>query len=312
MMTVSKNLTITCIILVAACLSCARSEAQTAEPVRRTEDVIYGRKSGMALTLDVFQPAKPNGCGLLFLVNGGWLSSKSTPLMVTIRPDDYRVYLDRGYTVFAVVTSSQPKFTIPEEMEDVQRAVRFVRANATQYGIRPDRLGVLGSSSGGHLTLSIATQGGPGKADSPDPVERESSAVQAAVCFFPPTDFLNYGGPGISGVGEGPLAPLQVAFGPRALTAEGKASLGREISPIYFVTSKLPPTLIISGDADKVVPLQQSESFIARAKTEGAPHVELIIRPGRGHGWGDFWRSTEDITAFADWFDRHLKERRDE
>lgn len=285
--------------------------AEDGSSVRRTEDVIYGRKSGMALTLDVFEPARPNGCGVLFLVNGGWLSSKATPLMVTIRPDDYRPYLERGYTVFAVVTSSQPKFTIAEEMEDVLRAVRFIRANAKKYGVRPDRLGVLGSSSGGHLTLSIATRGGPGKADAADPVERESSAVQAAACFFPPTDFLNYGGPGISGVGEGPLAPLQVAFGPRALTAEGRAKLGREISPIYFVTRELPPTLIIHGDADKVVPLQQAESFVERAKEAGAPHVKLVVRPGKGHGWGDFWRSKEDTTEFADWFDRHLRDRRD-
>ena len=131
--------------------------------------------------------------------------------------------------------------------------------------VRPDRLGVLGASSGGHLTLSTAARGGPRKADSADPVERESSAVQAAACFFPPTDFLNYGGPGIDGVGEGPLAPLKVAFGPQALTAEGRESLGREISPIYFVTSHLPATLIIHGDEDKVVPLQQSESFVKRA-----------------------------------------------
>src|SRR6476660_6539367 len=111
--------------LLLALLLIGSQETRGEQPFRRTEDVIYGRKYGMVLTLDVFQPAKPNGCGLLFLVNGGWLSSKSTPLMVTIRPDDYRVYLDRGYTVFAVVTSSQPKFTIAEEMEDVQRAVRF-------------------------------------------------------------------------------------------------------------------------------------------------------------------------------------------
>ena len=57
----------------------------TPADVRRTEDVVYGRKFGVALTMDVFQPAKPNGCGVLFLVNGGWLSSKDTPLMVTIR-----------------------------------------------------------------------------------------------------------------------------------------------------------------------------------------------------------------------------------
>ena len=277
------------------------------ELVIRTEDVIYGRKSGMALTLDVFQPVKSNGSGLLFLVNGGWLSSKATPLMVTIRPEDYRVFLDRGYTVFAVVTSSQPKFTVSEEIEDVLRAVRFVRRNADRYGVRPDRLGVLGASSGGHLTLSVATRGGPGQSDAPDPVDRESSAVQAAACFFPPTDFLNYGTPGANGVGVGPLHALQHVFGPLALTSEGREQLGRELSPVTYVSGKLPPTLIIHGDQDLVVPLQQSEIFVAKARTAGAPCVELIVRPGKGHGWGDFWKSAEDINAFADWFDRHLK-----
>ena len=283
------------------------SPACVDELVKRTEDVVYGRKAGMALTLDVFQPAKPNGSGLLFLVNGGWLSSKSTPLMVTIRPDDYRVFLERGYTVFAVVTSSQPKFTIAEEIDDVLRSVRFVRRHAGHYGIDPQRLGVLGSSSGGHLTLSIAARGGPGQSDSPDPVERESSAVQAATCFFPPTDFLNYGSVGVNGAGVGPLAPLQVAFGPLALTEAGREQLGREISPINYVTKKLPPTLIIHGDQDEVVPLQQSESFVKKATDAGAKNVELIVRAGKGHGWGDFWKSEEDLNAFADWFDRHLK-----
>ena len=61
-----------------------------ADAVVRTEDVLYGRKFGMALTMDIFQPAKPNGAGILFLVNGGWLSSKDTPMMVTIQPDYYR------------------------------------------------------------------------------------------------------------------------------------------------------------------------------------------------------------------------------
>lgn len=300
-----------CILLTLALLSATSGSARADDSVRRTEDVIYGRKSGMALTMDVFQPSKPNGCGVIFLVSGGWLSSKATPRMVTIRPEDYRVYLDRGYTVFAVVTSSQPKFAIPEIMEDVQRAVRFIRAHAKQYGVRPDRLGVLGSSSGGQLTLSIATQGDAGKPDAVDPIDRESSAVQAAACFFPPTDFLNYGGPGIGGVGEGPMAPLRVAFGPRALTDEGRQALGREISPIYHVTGKLPPTLIIHGDADRDVPLQQSESFVAAARKAGAKQIELIVRPGKGHGWGDFWKSEEDITAFADWFDRHLRDRAD-
>jgi acetyl esterase/lipase len=300
-----------CVLAIVVILFAVPALAQEAPAVRRTEDVIYGRKFGMALTLDVFQPAKANRCALLFLVSGGWQSSKATPLMVTIRPDDYRPFLDRGYTVFAVVTSSQPKFAIPEIVTDVQRAVRFVRSNAAKYGVRPDRIGILGSSSGGHLVLSIATQGHAGRPDATDPVERESSAVQAAACFFPPTDFLNYGGPGICGVGAGPLAPLQVAFGPRALDPKERLILGREISPIYFVTAHMPPTVIIHGDADKVVPLQQATSFVQRAKAAGAPEIRLIVRPGKGHGWGDYWRSTEDVTAFADWFDRNLRDSRD-
>jgi acetyl esterase/lipase len=299
------------LFLVVALLSAVPVVAKDGDAVHRAQDVIYGRKFGMALTLDVFQPDRANQCALLFLVNGGWQSSKATPLMVTIRPGDYQPYLNRGYTVFAVVTSSQPKFTIPEIALDVQRAVRFVRANAGQYGIRRDRIGIMGSSSGGHLTLLTAAQGRAGQPDSPDPVERESSVVQAAACFFPPTDFLNYGGPGINGVGAGPLAPLQAAFDPRALNPQERRDLGRDISPIYFVTARLPPTLIIHGDADTVVPLQQSVTFVQRARAAGAPAIQLIIRAGKGHGWGDFWRSTADVTAFADWFDRYLRDARD-
>jgi acetyl esterase/lipase len=279
----------------------------SAEEVRRTEDVIYGRKHGMALTMDVFQPQKPNGCGLMFLVNGGWLSSKDTPLMVTIRPSDYEEFLKRGYTVFAVVTSSQPRFQIADEIQDVHRAARFIKFNAKRFGIDPKRVGVLGASSGGHLTLSLAARGGPGKADATDPIERESSAVQAAACFFPPTDFLNYGGEGIDGLGAGPLAPLEVAFGAKGLLEEDRIQLSQQLSPIYGVTDRLPPTLIIHGDKDEVVPLQQAQRFAERAKEVGAPPVKLIVRPGKGHGWGDFWKSAEDISAFADWFDEHLR-----
>src|SRR5258705_4852946 len=76
---------------------------------KRTEDVIYGRKFGTALTLDVFQPDKPNGCGIVFMVSGGFFSSHEA-----INAGSYRPFLERGYTVFAVVHGSQPKFTISE------------------------------------------------------------------------------------------------------------------------------------------------------------------------------------------------------
>jgi len=282
--------------------------AQSKPEFSRTEDVIYGRKFGMAMTLDVFQPSSSNGYGLILVVDGGWISSHDpSPNLPSIDPNGYAAFVGHGYTVFAVVLSSQPMFTIPDIVQDLHRAVRFIRYNAAKYGVNADHLGIIGISSGGHLALMIATQGTKGQADAKDPIDRQSSAVQAVTCFFPPTDFLNWGAPGVDGVGLGSMAPLQAAFGPRSYTEEGRQILGKEISPIYFLTSQLPPTLIIHGDADQVVPIQQSETFVQRAQQVGAPRVRLVVRKGKGHGWTGFWDGKEDIGLFIDWFDRNLR-----
>lgn len=276
---------------------------------QRTRDVIYGRKFGTALTMDVFQPRNANGIGIIFLVSGGWLSSYDTPNMVTVNPDSIKLFLDDGFTVFAVVHGSQPKFIIPEIVQDLERAVRFIRHNAGAYGVDPNRLGITGSSSGGHLGLMVATHGDAGNPNAPDPVDRESSAVQAAAVFFPPTDFLNWGAPGVYAV-TNTMAPLTAAFGPRSeMTADWK-TYGKEISPAYFVTSNLPPVIIIHGGDDPTVPLQQSKLFIQKAREAGAPIPKLIVREGKGHGWGNFWQSKEDIDAFNQWFDEHLKDQK--
>ena len=84
------------------------SWSQTPANFKRSEDVIYGRKFGTALTLDVFQPEKPNGAAIIFAVSGGFFSSHDA-----INGKTYQPFLDRGYTIFAVVHGSQPKFQIP-------------------------------------------------------------------------------------------------------------------------------------------------------------------------------------------------------
>jgi acetyl esterase/lipase len=285
-------------LLLLATFACLPLRAQNAPSFKRTEDVIYGRKPGVALTLDVFQPEKPNRCAVLFMVSGGWFSSHEAVNVKTYAP-----YLDRGYTVFAIVHGSQPKYTIPEITQDIHRAVRFVRHNAARWGVDPDKFGVTGGSAGGHLSLTLGTQGGPGKPDAKDPVDRESSAVQAVACFFPPTDFLNYGQPGEDAVGVGTLKNFKPAFGSRADTEEGRQTYGKEISPIYFITPKLPATLIIHGDADKLVPIQQAESFVKKAKEAGVA-AKLIVKEGKAHGWPDI---LSDYPALADWFDEHLR-----
>ncbi len=273
------------------------TRAQGPADCKRTEDVIYGHKSGMALTLDVFQPQKTNnGYGVIWIVSGGFVSARA------MIPSAYPSLLDRGYTVFAVLHGSQPKFHVPECMADLHRAVRFIRHNAAAWRIDPQRLGVMGASAGGHLSLVLATQGGPGDGNAKDEIDRESSAVQAVACFFPPTDFLNYGEAGRVDVGGGILKIVKTAF-PETKSESEEEALGREISPIYYVHSNQPPILIVHGDADKLVPLQQAETFVKRCEEAGAT-ARLVVRPGKGHGWPGIM---DDLTLFGDWFDGQLR-----
>jgi acetyl esterase/lipase len=264
----------------------------------RTEDVIYGRKYAMSLTMDVFQPEKPNGFGIIMVISGGWFSAKEA-----INPSVYEPFLARGYTVFAVLHGSQPKFQIPEIIQDMNRAVRFIRFNAKKYGVDPNHLGVTGGSAGGHLSLILGTQGGKGDPKAKDPIDQESSAVQAVACFFPPTDFLNYGKTNESALGENVLANFKPAFGDVPKEAAEKEKFGRQISPIYSVSSNTPPTLILHGDADKLVPIQQAETFLKKAEDAGVK-TKLIVKKGEAHGWKD-WPA--DFTLFADWFDEYLR-----
>ena len=284
--------------LAVALLLTGLARGENAPAFTRTEDVIYGRKPGVALTMDVVQPATPNGFGIVFMVSGGWFSSHEA-----VNPGQYAPYLSRGYTVFAVVHGSQPKYTIPEITQDIHRAIRFIRVNAKKWNVDPEHLGISGGSAGGHLSLTMGTQGGPGKADAKDPIDRESSAVQAVACFFPPTDFLNYGTAGEDAVGTGILKDYKPAFGPRSDTPESRQVFGKEISPIYFITAALPPTLIFHGDADQLVPLQQAETFVQRA-TEAGATAKVVVHGGGAHGWGGM---DKDMAVMADWFDEHLR-----
>src|SRR5262249_46023270 len=114
----------------------------------RASDVIYGRKYGTALTMDVITPkAKQNGAAVIVVVSGGWFSSHDN-IDGAIKLGFGGEFLKRGYTVFAVVHGSQPKFNILEAIDDMHRAVRFIRHNAKNYRIDGDRIGISGGSAG--------------------------------------------------------------------------------------------------------------------------------------------------------------------
>ncbi len=283
---------------------------QVDQPGYDRKEVIYGRKYGTALTMDVFTPKKNgNSAGVIVVISGAWNSDHNAiaPTMI-IQP-----LVDKGYTAFAVVHGSNPKYSLPEIIDDLHRSVRFIRHNAKEFLIERDRLGITGASSGGHLALMQGCAGKEGNAKAADPVDRESSRVQAVVAFYPPTDFLNWGEKGKVMLGQHPIVPLKGLFdfcqfnhktnAFELITDEKKRlEIGRDISPITHVAKGNPPTLLIHGDNDLIVPLQQSETMAAKLKDAGVPS-ELIIGKGRIH---NALIVHEQRPKLVEWFEKYL------
>ena len=276
-------------------------------------EVIYGRKDGMALTMQVQPPSvASNNKAVIWVVSAGWTSDFS---WINLFKMLTKPISDRGYTIFYVMHGSQPKYAVPDAIIDLRRAVRFIRFHAADYSIDTLYIGISGASAGGHLSLMIATTGDNGDPNAKDPVDRTSSKVQAVACFFPPADLLNWKWPGDNQVVRREIkefqAPLDfVEWNPQTLhytivtDTVKRSETGRKISPLYFVTSDTPPVLIAHGDSDRLVPIYQSKMMIEKLKAANVP-CNLIVKPGADHG---FWSDMADYTKkFADWFDIYLK-----
>lgn len=278
-------------------------------------EIIYGRKDGMALTMVMLAPNNnSNGKGIINVVSGNWKSSYDR-IPNTI--NKVQLYLKSGYTVFAVMHGSQPRYTIPDEISDIKRAVRFIRYNSNNYHIDGDHLGITGSSSGGHLSLMVGLSDDKIDTTSKDPVNRVSSRVQAVAVLYPPTDFLNWGQQNANlskAKAALTLAGVVSAFDFKEWNDTTKmykvisdtlkiTQIVKQTSPIYSVSADDPPVLIIHGDADKTVPFQQSQMLIKKLM-EAHVKNEFIIKKGGGHGWINM---EVEEKLFVNWFDKYLK-----
>jgi acetyl esterase/lipase len=203
-------------------------------PLQIDPDVVYGHKMGMALTFDVLKPATANGAGVLFMVSGGWVSQWSPPAQTAKR---FGELLDHGFTVFAVRHGSSPLFKVPDALDDVRRATRYIKANAREWSVDPDRLGVFGGSAGGHLSLMLGTTGDAGDPAASDPVLRESSKVAAVVAYFPPVDLTGFARPN-----------------ERFPALDFDPAKERSVSPLFFVDATDAPSLMIPRSRARASP----------------------------------------------------------
>jgi len=269
-------------------------------PYTATEDIVYGQKEGMGLTLDILRPENNgNGIGIVLISSGSWKSSKSNIAeeVAEFRKDHWAMgLLHGGFTVFVVRHGSGPRFHVPEMVEDIRRSVRFVRMKAGEYAINPDHIGITSGSSGGHLALMVGLTGDDGNPESKDPVERVSSRVQSIVSWFPPTDLINWGKPdGYDVIEKARPGFFTTIFG----TVTDLPAQLKSISPIYFVTPDDPPLLLIHGDKDATVPVQQSEILKAKYEETGLK-VKLIVQPGGPHTYWD--GIEEEYVDVTKWF----------
>lgn len=282
------------LILVLAVVSTAIATAQ-----ERLQDLIYHKQAGVAYTLDVFKPAKPNGSAVIWIVSGGWVSAHDQ-----INPGLGQAFNERGITLIQAVHGAQPKYTVPEILVQLRQAVRYVRANAAKFGIDPDRIGVAGASAGGHLSLMLAGTPAAAEPNSTNPINKVGSEVQAVVAYFPPTDFLNWGKEGTPASANPLLSVFMPALGVTATTPKEKLEqIGKDLSPITYVNAKFPPSFLIHGDKDALVPVQQSQRLDEAFKKAGAVH-DLQIVPGAGHDGTVMAPSAERVFA---WFAKYLK-----
>jgi len=184
----------------------------------------------------------------------------------------------------------------PAQVHDVKAAVRWLRANAQKYHVDPQRIGAVGASAGGHLSLML------GLTDPDDGLEGEgghpeqSSRVQAVVNIFGPTDMA-------AGYSKSSVQWIFRLF--LGGTPEEAAERYKAASPTTYVTSDDPPVLTLHGDQDLLVNVEQAKILDEKMKAAGAPHT-LMIFEGQGHGFqGEHLKKASD--AMWSFLDMHLK-----
>ena len=269
-------------------------------------NVVYGMYSGAALLLDAYRPAKPNGVGIVFIAGSGFQAAPeygARPIKETQIDLWGPPLVAAGYTVFSVNHRGAPAFHYPAALDDVQRAIRYVRAHARDYGVDGARLGGLGGSSGGNLIGLAAVRAAPGIAGDADAVNRQSATLQAVVRRAAVRDLRGLP------TAEGANFVVSYMETPPGNSAAVKA-LYAAASPVTQVGPAAPPTLLIHGDADALVPYAQSAAMEAALRQAGVP-TRLLTVPGGVHGadfgggthadWPNYYAET------VGWFDKHLR-----
>lgn len=267
--------------------------------VEVARSIVTGTGGGRPMHIAIARPTKPDKSPMpvvLWVHGGGWRRGSYENL-----PD---WLAGQGYLVGSVEYRLSEESKWPAQIEDCKLAVRWLRANAEQLNIDPNRIGCWGTSAGGHLVAMLGTTAGDPAFEGSGGCAGVSSAVQAVADYCGPSDFT------APEVLQKDKSRENMSF---LLTKsfEEDPDLWKQASPIFHVKAGAAPFLIMHGDSDKVVSPKQSERMADALKNAKLP-VEYVSVKGGGH---TFWRDGSAVepneeqikTALLAFFEKHLK-----
>ncbi|MFT5326171.1 MAG: acetyl esterase/lipase [Planctomycetaceae bacterium] len=281
-------------------LTIAASSSVSAEDrfeIQVSRDIEFAKVDGHSLKLDLYRPVRATSPPLVVWVHGGaWRagSKNSMPLGELVK---------RGFAIASVDYRLSPVAKFPAQVHDCKAAIRFLRAKAKQYGYDASRIGIAGSSAGGHLVAEIGvTNGHPKLEGTVGEHLDQSSSVHAIVDYYGPTNFLTILKQSTPHGLSVRVPALQLLLGSQP---EENPALAKLASPVFHVDKNDPPLLIIHGDQDPQVPINQSHELHGHYKEFGLP-VRLEVIHGGAHGGPKFYDDAR-IELVERFFEKQLR-----
>jgi acetyl esterase/lipase len=289
------------LICIALVLLIAQAQAQRSIElprlgVRLTRDVTYATVDGTALKLDAYEPVTKDRERpvVVYIHGGGWKGGDKNGGARFLLP-----LVQAGYVGFSINYRLSGEAQFPAQIYDCKAAIRWVRKHAAEYGGDGTRVGVFGTSAGGHLVALLGTSNGVKALEGSEGMTGVSSDVQAVCDWFGPSDLAK------PGMGDNPDGLVARLLGAKVKDAP---ELAAQASPVTYIDRTDPPFLIIHGMSDPLVPIAQSRELRDELAKAGVS-VKLIEVPGGKHG--GFERTTpnqrelmQNMLAF---FDKHLR-----
>jgi acetyl esterase len=268
--------------LIALSFACvAVYAAESRAPTR--EGILYGTADGQPLTMDYYAPKGPGVHPIAIVIHGGGYHGGDSKNGSEAYVADFLA--PAGYAVFSINYRVAPKYPYPYMVDDVERAVRYIRYHARDWDADPDKIALVGGSAGGYLSNMVGLLNAAGDSHAADPVDRVSAKAQAVVSLYAQSSFEFV-----------PLNGDVHRFLDPFIVQKGEKEAIREASPITYVSTDDPPFLEILGTEDEYIPMSEATNLQAALHALNV-RCDIIAIPGGKHGTGG-WNK---LPGVPDW-----------